>query len=203
MGDAALIARVDDIVANRVAPDAVCVADVARTLGYRVQWHVVPIGHSKCDPVLLELLDGGDELWLHGVHHQPRLPHPAESVRRESERLTDATGHIVHGFSVPFGFVPPPSWRKALGTLPLSVLAPPMHCATDQLCIDACSWPGPTLRNVLQIHQRTKVAVSLGHPWGLALHPGRIDSIFYTYILRVVMSTWREVCRLKSIQGPE
>jgi hypothetical protein len=186
------IARIDDVDVAAVSPTALRSASLARSLGYQVQWHVGPLDHAGCDPVLLDALDAGDELWLHGVHHQPRRPHPAGQVVQAIQRLRAAAGHVVRGFSVPFGYVPPASWRESLGALAVSLLAPPAWHDLDELCIDVCSWPGPVLRNLLQVHRRARVASASGQRWGLALHPGRLDRGDEELALRSVMATWQD-----------
>ena len=133
MDDFAPILRLDDIDATRIKPLELRAAQLARDLGYQIQWHVVPVRSEKCDPALITFLGAGDGLWLHGVHHKPQLPHSAEMVLQAVRRLSLATGYEVAGFSVPFGYVPPLVWRASVGTLPISLLAPPLQRPQEAL----------------------------------------------------------------------
>jgi len=180
---APLVARFDDVNPNRLPEVLVRSVRSALARGYRPQLHLLRTSGRQVDPRVVALAAEGARLWAHGwSHDRTRLNTFVDHLAAMGE-LERSTGTTIEGASFPFDVIPErvPDYARRYKWSSLHRV----DKLDSEVCVDVLTWPGPRVRNELQIFEDLETLREGGVTTGLCFHSDRTPPFVVEYLLRL------------------
>ncbi|HYR84768.1 MAG TPA: hypothetical protein VE422_11880 [Terriglobia bacterium] len=180
---ARLVARFDDVNPGKLKPVLVRSVRSALARGYRPQLHLLRTEWRRVDPRVVILVGEGIDLWAHGWSHDRARPNTFVDHLAAMGELERRTGASIEGASFPFDVIPErvPDYVRRYKWSALHRV----DKLDAEVCVDVLTWPGPRVRNELQIFEDLETLREGGVTTGLCFHIDRTPPFVVEYLLRL------------------